>query len=89
MFDTRERHCFWRGYESALFSELPRCPNDLVWTGWAYGVAEREKYFQVDKWFAVRRRFRDFVRINSYWLKKGKFSRLRLHPSLMDVRGGK
>lgn len=86
MYDSREQHCFWRGYESALFDEQPRCPNDWVWMGWAYGVAEKEKRFQVDKWVGIRRRFRDFVRINFHWLKKGKFSRLRLHPSLMDVR---
>jgi hypothetical protein len=86
--DSREQFYFWQGYELALFYQLPHThADDWVWSGWAYGAAEKGKFFQVDKRVAIRRWVRDFLRINFYWLKKSKLSKLRLHPSFIDVRG--
>ena len=84
--ESKQRACFWAGYELATGRFFPNTDDEDTWHGFTKGFAEREGFFRVTKWKARRKRFKDFFRINLWYIRRKEFGKVRFHASLIDVR---
>ena len=85
--ETVEQVAFWIGYSIGLEGKrFPISQNEWIWRGFCEANCWASGNFQATKWQAWCRRFREFFRINFILLRKRKFSKMSLHPDMIDVR---